>query len=96
MEQEKRSAVIELHRAGRSAQEIISLLKYPSSTVLYHHQQVQGHGMSSRSKHSPRSDRKRNPRFLAGLRSPSMPSQPSPCLPWPRTALCIAAPYSGP
>ncbi|QQP39315.1 Transposable element tcb2 transposase [Caligus rogercresseyi] len=33
MEQEKRSAVIELHRAGRSAQEIISLLKYPSSTV---------------------------------------------------------------
>ncbi|QQP39549.1 Transposable element tcb2 transposase [Caligus rogercresseyi] len=68
MEQEKRSAVIELHRAGRSAQEIISLLKYPSSTVYTIINRYKATGMSSRSKHSPRSDRKRNPRFLAGLR----------------------------
>ncbi|QQP39118.1 Transposable element tcb2 transposase [Caligus rogercresseyi] len=68
MEQEKRSAVIELHRAGRSAQEIISLLKYPSRTVYTIINRYKATGMSSRSKHSPRSDRKRNPRFLAGLR----------------------------
>ncbi|QQP35845.1 Transposable element tcb2 transposase [Caligus rogercresseyi] len=54
MEQEKRSAVIELHRAGRSAQEIISLLKYPSSTVYTIINRYKATGMSSR--------------FLAGLR----------------------------
>jgi len=68
MEPDKRSAVIELYRAGRPAHEIYKLLKYPKSTVYDIIKRYKDRGESTRKEHTPRSDKIRTPRFLAGLK----------------------------
>ncbi len=61
------SAIIELVCAGHSAKDIISTLKYPPATVYAMIKRFKARGSSGRSKHSPRSDKKRTPKFLSDL-----------------------------
>ncbi len=67
MEQDRRTTVLELFRVGNTARDIITLTKYPASTVYRTIQRFKKEGTTHRSKHRPRSDRKRFPRFVAGL-----------------------------
>lgn len=68
MEQARRSAIIELYRAGHSGGTIVNLLKYPKSTVYDVIKRYDETGETKRKEHDPRSDKIRTPRFLAGLK----------------------------
>ncbi len=67
MEQTKRDAVLELHRAGHSPGSITRLLNYHNRTVNRIIKRYLSTGEGTRKKHKPRSDRKRTPAFLAAL-----------------------------
>lgn len=68
MEQERRTAIIQLAHAGHSAPAISKLLKYPPRTVRRIIKAWKDEGKSHRKPHKQRSDKKRSPRFLAGLK----------------------------
>lgn len=68
MEQQRRSAIIELRRAGHTAAAITKLLKYPRSTVYDVVKAFDNEGKTHRAEHKPRSDKVRTPRFVAGLK----------------------------
>ena len=68
MEKRRRETIAELTRAGQSAKEIISVTGYPKSTVYDTVARLGAGGDVSRRPHAPRSDRKRNPTFLCGLK----------------------------
>lgn len=68
MEQRRRETIGELVRAGQSAKDIISLTGYPKSTVYRTIATVGAGGDVARRSHTPRSDRKRTPTFLSGLK----------------------------
>lgn len=68
MEERRRETITELARAGRSAKQIINVTGYPKSTVYRIASTIKAGGDVSRRPHAPRSTRKRNPRFLAGLK----------------------------
>ena len=95
MEQEKRSAVIELFCTGHQSKDIAKLLNYHPKTVYRIIQRYKDMGTSQRKEHIPRDDKKRSPRFLVAWRSPSrpIPAPPCPCL--PRTAMCLSIPSPG-
>lgn len=76
MEQARRSAVVELARAGKRASEIATLLSYPRSTVYDIYNKWKSSGQWTRKVHGPRRDRKRTPTFLAGLKR-SITANPS-------------------
>lgn len=68
MEQTKRSAVVEMARAGHTPSAIVKALGYPRSTVYDIVTRWKTLGMSERKSHKLRSDAKRTPVFLAGLK----------------------------
>ena len=68
MEQPCRDTICELVRAGHGASDIIKLTKYKKSTVYDVVKRFRDSGESKRKDHSPRSDKVRTPRFLAGLK----------------------------
>ena len=70
MEQANRSAIILLARAGHSTADIVRLTKLPSSTVYDVFKAFKDIGKTERKHHALRSDAKRTPRFLAGLKRP--------------------------
>lgn len=76
MEQTNRSAIIVLARAGHSPAEIARHTRISSSTVYDVYNAFKESGKEERKKHSPRSDAKRTPKFLAGLRR-SISANPS-------------------
>lgn len=76
MEQEHRSAIVVLARAGHSAAEIVRLTKLPSSTVYDVYEAFKETGKDKRRQHKLRSDAKRTPRFVAGLKR-SITANPS-------------------
>ncbi len=67
MEQRRRDAVLELYCAGKGPKAIISLLKYPKSTVYDIIKRYKEEGLVDRKEHNPRSDKKRTPTFIANL-----------------------------
>ena len=76
MEQRKRSAIIILARAGHSPSEIVKLTKLLKATVYRVYKYFKEEGKVDRKAHKLRSDSKRSPRFLAGLRR-SIKANPS-------------------
>lgn len=68
MESENRSAIAVLARAGHQARDIVKLTNLPRATVYRVYNTFMKSGDVSRKKHAPRSDKKRTPRFLAGLK----------------------------
>ena len=68
MEQARRSAVLELHRAGHSKANIVRLLKYPKSTVYAVVKRYKETREDNRKSHKPRLDKIHSPRFVAGLK----------------------------
>jgi len=76
MAQNRRNIIAELSRAGHSPAKIISLTGYVRRTVYRTVAKLNETGGVERSKHKVRSDLKRTPRFLAGLRR-SIKADPS-------------------
>ncbi len=76
MEQEKRSAVIELFCTGHQSKDIAKLLNYHPKTVYRIIQRYKDMGTSQRKDHIPRGDKKRSLRFVAGLKK-SIKANPS-------------------
>ena len=74
----QRTTICELRRAGSSVSDIIKSTGYAKSTVYRVVAAFDAEGKVQRSRHSPRSDRKRTKTFLAGLKRTlkSDPSQP--------------------
>lgn len=72
MEQQNRSAIVVLARAGHT----VKLTKLPKATVYRVYKQFKEEGKIDRKEHKTRSDSKRNPRFLAGLKR-SIEANPS-------------------
>ena len=74
----RRTTICELRRAGSSVSDIIKNTGYAKSTVYRVVTAFDAEGKVQRSRHSPRSDRKRTKTFLAGLKRTlkSDPSQP--------------------
>ena len=74
----RRTTICELRRAGSSVSHIIKSTGYAKSTVYRVVAAFDAEGKVQRSRHSPRSDRKRTKTFLAGLKRTlkSDPSQP--------------------
>lgn len=68
MEQTKRSAIAVLADAGHSARDIVKMTKLPKVTVYRVYKNYVKSGTVERRKHSTRSDNRRTPRFLAGLK----------------------------
>lgn len=68
MEHERRSAVLELFRAGHTVSTIVRLLKYPKSTVYRIIKDFSENGKTQRAEYQPRSYKIRTPRFVAGLK----------------------------
>ncbi len=65
MEQAKRDSIVNLHRAGHSPGNITKLLGMTVSRVIARYEATR---TSTLKAHSPRSDIKHTPRFLAGLK----------------------------
>ena len=74
----RRTTICELRRAGSSVSDIIMSTGYARSTIYRVVAAFDAEGKVQRSRHSPRSDRKRTKTFLAGLKRTlkSDPSQP--------------------
>ena len=74
----RRTTICELRRTGSSVSDIIKNTGYAKSTVYRVVTAFDVEGKVQRSRHSPRSDRKRTKTFLAGLKRTlkSDPSQP--------------------
>ena len=74
----RRTTICEMRRAGNSVSDIIKSTGYAKSTVYRVVAAFDAEGKVQRSRHSPRSDRKRTKTFLAGLKRTlkSDPSQP--------------------
>lgn len=74
----RRTTICELRRAGSSVSDIIKSTGYAKSTVYRVVAAFDAEGKVQRSRHSPRSDRKRTKTFLAGLKRTlkADPSQP--------------------
>ena len=68
MEQARRTTITELRRAGHSAATIVRLTKYPRRTVYDVVAAYDKDGKTYRAEHNTRSDKKRTPRFVAGLK----------------------------
>ena len=68
MEKRRRETIAELTRAGQSAGDIIKATGYPKSTVYRTIAKIGAGGDVARRPHAPRSDLKRTPTFLGGLR----------------------------
>jgi len=68
LEQANRSSIILLARSGHSAADIVKLTKLPSSTVYDIFKAFKDTGKTERKHHALKSDVKRTPRFLAGLK----------------------------
>ena len=74
----RRTTICELRRAGRFVSDIIKSTGYAKSTVYRVVASFDAKGKVQRSRHSPRSDRKRTKTFLVGLKRTlkADPSQP--------------------
>ena len=68
MEERRRVTVAELARAGQSAKKIINVTGYPKSMIYRITVTIGAGGDIARRPHTPRSDRKRTPTFLSGLK----------------------------
>lgn len=68
MEEVKRCTIIEMARAGHGPANIYKALNYSRSTVYRVYKAFKADGKISRKTHKPRSDKKRTPTFLAGLK----------------------------
>ena len=64
----RRTTICEMRRAGNSVPDIIKSTGYAKSTVYRVVAAFDAEGKVQRSRHSPRSDRKRTKTFLAGLK----------------------------
>ncbi len=81
MEQARRSAIVELHCTGHSPATIVSLLKYPKSTVYDVIKRFKECGDTKRKEHDPQSDKIRSPQFLVGLKR-SVDAHPERSISW--------------
>ncbi|QQP50127.1 Transposable element tcb2 transposase [Caligus rogercresseyi] len=68
MEQARRTTICELRRAGHSAAAIFKMTQYNRKTVYNVVKAFDEEGKTTRKDHSPRSDKIRTPRFVAGLK----------------------------
>ncbi|QQP53659.1 Transposable element tcb2 transposase [Caligus rogercresseyi] len=68
MEQARRTTICELWRAGHSAAAIFKMTQYNRKTVYNVVKAFDEEGKTTRKDHSPRSDKIRTPRFVAGLK----------------------------
>ncbi len=68
MEQTRRNVVSELFGAGHAPKDIIAATGYSSATVYRTVARIKASGDVGRKNHRVRSDKKRTPRFLAGLK----------------------------
>ncbi|XP_014768890.1 uncharacterized protein LOC106868207 [Octopus bimaculoides] len=68
MEQQNRSAIVVLVRAGHTTNKTVKLTKLPNATVYRVYKQFKEERKIDGKEHKTRSDSKSNPTFLAGLK----------------------------
>ncbi len=84
MDQQQRLAVIEMAHTGNGPVAIYKALNYPKRTVYDAYKRWMTMGEDKRKQHKSTSDKKRMPRFVAGLKKSVAAVLSTPSASWPR------------